>query len=272
MQCPNCGRQVPEYANVCGLCGHRLRAVPQGSVPLPPKVKRGVPGWVWGLVGGVVVVVVVVVVVGVLLATGVISLPGRRTTAPPAIPTPVPQPTLPPLATLPVPTPTMAVVASPTSRPSPTVTPHVAATSPPQKTVSPSPTEPPPETVPPTPTQWLPPTDTPTPEVTPLTVTPTPTTPVSAGPLDFSEPTTLDHWQPLSDGKYECKIILHITGGVPPYTVHHDVAVFTTWETNPEIVFTAHGCGAVVHTVKVESADGQVVSHDYWILAPWCEG
>ena len=274
MRCPYCGSEVPDTARACGHCGQWLAVGPAVPPPAAVPPKRSLPGWVWGLVGGaIVVVVVVVVVVGVLLAMGVISLPGRQTAAPPAIPTPVPQPTLPPIATLPVPTPTTVVVASPTSRPSPTVTPHVKVTSPPQKTVPPPPTEPPPERLPPTSTQWFPPTGTSAPKATPLTATPTPTTPVSTGPLDFPVPTMLDHWQqPLPDGKYECKIVLHITGGAPPYTVHHDVAVFTTWETNPEIVFTAHGCGAIVHTIKVESADGQVVSHGYWILAPWCGG
>jgi len=64
---------------------------------------------------------------------------------------------------------------------------------------------------------------------------------------------------------------LQITGGAPPYTVHHDLDVFTTWESKPAIVFMAHGCGAMVHTIKVESADGQTVADDYWILPPWCE-
>jgi len=81
----------------------------------------------------------------------------------------------------------------------------------------------------------------------------------------------LDHWQPLADGGHECKIVLRITGGAPPYTVHHDLDVFTTWETNPAIIFTAHGCGALVHTIIVETADGQSVKHDYWIPAPWCQ-
>jgi hypothetical protein len=36
-------------------------------------------------------------------------------------------------------------------------------------------------------------------------------------------------------------------------------------------VFTARDCGALVHTIRVESADGQNVEHDYWIQAPWCE-
>lgn len=151
------------------------------------------------------------------------------------------------------------------------VTPSISPTSPPQETPPPPPTETPLETAP---TPVLPAaTNTPlTPTATPSpTATPTPTPPISTGPLDFTRPTRLDHWHPLPDGKYECQIILQITGGAPPYTVHHDLDVFTTWETNPALVFTAHGCGAIVHTIKVESADGQTVIHDYYISAPWCE-
>ena len=114
------------------------------------------------------------------------------------------------------------------------------------------------------------------PTVTPLTptttITPTETTtPISTGPLDFPAPTELDSWQPLAGGKFECQIILQITGGAPPYTVHHDLDVFETWQNRPPIVFTAHGCGAIVHTIMVESGDGQTVTHDYWISAPWCQ-
>jgi hypothetical protein len=128
----------------------------------------------------------------------------------------------------------------------------------------------------PTATQEPPPSPSPLPTVTPFTstttITPTETTtPVSAGPLDFPAPTRLDNWQPLSDDRYECQIILQITGGAPPYIVHHDLEVFETWDNRPAIVFTAHGCGAIVHTIKIESADGQTVTHDYWISAPWCE-
>jgi len=148
-----------------------------------------------------------------------------------------------------------------------TATPYVLATLPPQETVSPPAAEPPPETLLPTPTQWFPPTL----EATPPAVTSTPTTPVSAGPLDFPEPTRLDHWQSLPDGEYRCKIILHITGGAPPYTIHHDLDVFTTWETNPMIVFKARGCSGITHTIIVESADGQSVKHKYWMPAPWCQ-
>jgi len=167
----------------------------------------------------------------------------------------------------------------PTPTPSPllpTMTPHILPTLPPQ------------ETLPPTPTQWFPPTHTPVPptptEATPTpippsatntplqpTETPTPTLPVSTGPLDFTRPERLDRWQLLSDAEYECEIVLEITGGAPPYTVHHDLNAFTTWETSPVLTFTARECGAIVHTIKVESADGQTAIHDYWIPPPWCE-
>ncbi|MDY6877680.1 MAG: hypothetical protein SWK90_15975 [Chloroflexota bacterium] len=155
--------------------------------------------------------------------------------------------------------------------PSPTMTPYVPVTLSPQETMPSLPTESPTETLLPTPTQWFPPTYTPTPEVTQLAATPTLTTTASTGPLNFSEPKTLDHWHSLSDGEYECKIILHVTGGAYPYTIHHDLDVFTVWEGKPEVVFTARGCSALVHTIIVESADGQSVKHDYWIPAPWCQ-
>ena len=80
----------------------------------------------------------------------------------------------------------------------------------------------------------------------------------------------LDHWQQLPEDEYECTMILQITGGVSPYTVLHDLDVLTTWETNPAIVFKARGCVRIVHTITVESADGQNVSHDYAITPPWC--
>ena len=83
-------------------------------------------------------------------------------------------------------------------------------------------------------------------------------------------PARLDSWRSLSDGRQEATIILRITGGAPPYTIHHDLDVFTTWETNPAIVFKARGCIRIVHTITVESADGQSVSHDYAIAPPWC--
>ena len=96
-------------------------------------------------------------------------------------------------------------------------------------------------------------------------------TPASTGPLDFPEPTRLDGWHSLADGTNEATIVVHITGGAPPYTVCHDLEVFVTEETNPAIVFQAQGCSALVHTIIVESADGQSAKHDYWIPPPWCE-
>jgi len=111
----------------------------------------------------------------------------------------------------------------------------------------------------------------PTEPSTPSTARPTPAPPVSTGPLDFPEPARLDDWRPLPNGRYEATIILRITGGAPPYTIHHDTDVFTTDQMAPPIVFEAIGCSALVHTIVVESADGQSARHDYWIRPPWCE-
>jgi len=145
----------------------------------------------------------------------------------------------------------------------PAETTEAAPTSPTQETPSP-----PPEATP-TPTPQ-PATETPSPTPTP-TEEPAPTQPVSTGPLDFPVPARLDHWRPLDDVEQEATIILRITGGAPPYTVYHDqVLVTTTWNTDPAIVFQARGCSALVHTITVESADGQSVQHKYWIPAPWC--
>ena len=164
--------------------------------------------------------------------------------------------------------------ATPTSQaPPPSATSYVPTASPPQETALPTPTGTLPEATPtsaPSATTETTPTSVSATAAPPPTATPTPTPPISAGPLDFIRPAGLDHWENLPDGRYECKIILQITGGAPPYTVHHDLDVFTTWESKPVIVFMAHGCGAMVHTIKVESADGQTVADDYWISPPWC--
>jgi len=158
----------------------------------------------------------------------------------------------------------------PTQAPPPTVTPFVPQGA--ETPASPPPTEPSPTPEVPSPT--LPP-PTPTPEVSPTSPPPTPTPPpVSAGPLDFPEPTTIDGYQALPDGGNEVTIIIHITGGAPPFTIHHDVDVFETWERDYPLVFRHDGCTAIVHTITVESADGQTVSHDYWIpveALPWCQ-
>ena len=124
----------------------------------------------------------------------------------------------------------------------------------------------PPATVP-TPTE----TPVPSPYPTPSAGRPTPAPPASTGPLDFPEPTRLDSYRPLSDGGFEATMILRITGGAVPYIVHHDMDTFTAQDPNPAIVFEAQGCSALVHTIIVESADGQRVQHDYWIPPPWCD-
>ena len=170
---------------------------------------------------------------------------------------------------------------TPTQVPSLVGTPDAASPVPAQETPLPSATQVPPEA---TPTTALPtateatateaaPTETPsgTMPPTPSAARPTPAPPVSTGPLDFVVPGRLDAWQPLDNGGYEATIILNITGGAPPYTIHHDLDVFVTEEAAPAIVFEAQGCSALVHTIIVESTDGQSVTHDYWIPVPWCD-
>ena len=148
-------------------------------------------------------------------------------------------------------------------------------TSPPQETESPPPTSVPIEDTatptPPPPTETPSPTPSPTPTPT-ETPPPIPTVPVSTGPLEFPVPWQLDHWRPLENGEMEATIILHISGGAPPYTVYHDQdLVTTTWKTDPAIVFQARACNALVHTIIVESADGQTTRNKYWIPVPWCD-
>jgi len=177
--------------------------------------------------------------IGLVMSILACNAPGPVPPTPSPGVVPSPLPTLPPSETppiLPTQTPTQAA-------PTPT-SPAIVRTLLPTVTELPSPT---------TPTR------------------PTPAAPVSTGPLDFPAPTALDNWQPLPDGEFEATIILHITGGAPPYTIHHDVDVFTTRETHPAIVFRVRGCGGLVHTIRVESADGQSIQHDYWIRAPWCD-
>jgi hypothetical protein len=161
---------------------------------------------------------------------------------------------------------------TPTSQvPSPNATPEMLPSEPPQESPLGSPTEAPPEAtstpVPPATTEAAP---TSTETTPPPATTPRPTPPASGGPLDFPVPARLDSWRHLSDGRQEATIILRITGGAPPYTIHHDLDVFTTWETSPAIVFEAQGCSALVHTIIVESADGQSVKKEYYIPVPWC--
>jgi hypothetical protein len=165
---------------------------------------------------------------------------------------------------------------TPTQVPPLVGTPDAASPVPAQETPLPSATQAPPEATPttalPTATQAAA-TETPsgTRPPTPSAGRPTPAPPVSTGPLDCVVPGRLDAWQTLDNGAYEATIILNITGGAPPYTVHHDLDVFVTEETDPAIIFEARGCSALVHTIIVESTDGQSVTHDYWIPVPWCD-
>ena len=88
------------------------------------------------------------------------------------------------------------------------------------------------------------------------------------GPLDFPAPDHLDHWEPVDDA-YRVTIIVHISGGVAPFMVRHDLETYLTSERDYPLVFTVQGC-TMIHTIAVESSDGQSVSHDYYIEAPWC--
>jgi hypothetical protein len=243
MRCPNCGSQVPDTARACGHCGQWLAAGPAGPPPAATPPKRGVPGWAWGLVGGV----VVAVVAGVLLITGVINLPSRPAAVPPATPVPAPVSTVPPFPTLSVDTPTVvAIEPTHTSTARPTATPSRVAPATPTATTTPT---------------LAPSTSQP--------ASPTAEAPVSAGPLDFPEPTRLDAWEPAQGG-YRATIIVHIEGGAPPFAVYHDLDRFETAERDYPLVFITGGC-TIIRTITVESADGQRVSHDYYIRSPWCD-
>jgi hypothetical protein len=116
---------------------------------------------------------------------------------------------------------------------------------------------------------------TPTPEPV-ATAEPQPTAtpePVSTGPLDFPEPRYIHSWEPLPNGQVRVTLLVQISGGAPPFTVRHDIEAFQTSERDYLLVFDRAGCAGMAHTITVESADGQSVSHDYWIgaeLQPWC--
>jgi len=111
----------------------------------------------------------------------------------------------------------------------------------------------------------------PGPTATPIAggATATAETPAGGGPLDFPVPAHLDTWEGV-EGAHRATLTVHISGGVPPFIVHHDLDTFITSERSYILVFTAHGC-TIVHTITVESADGQEVSHGYYIEAPWCD-
>lgn len=158
----------------------------------------------------------------------------------------------------------------------PTVTPFVPAT---EEQPSATPTTE--AVVQPTiePTQTMQPPATTAATVTPTTqpTTPpsrTPAAPPSAGPLDFRVPEWIDGYDALPDGRYRVYVTIHISGGAPPFTVRQEGQVVAeSWQRDVQFNFERGGCAAIVYTVIVNSADGQSVSHDYWIgtdKQPWC--
>ncbi len=177
------------------------------------------------------------------------------------------------LATLACNTPTTRV---PVTAP-PTVTPFVAATEErPTATLSPEPVVGP--TTEPTvqPTETVAPTVGPTarPTVAATATTRPPTVPPSAGPLDFQPPGWIDGYDPLPEGRYRVYVTIHISGGAPPFTVYQENQLVAESSLRDlQFNFERTGCAAIVYTIVVQSADGQRVSHDYWIgvdQQPWC--
>jgi hypothetical protein len=94
--------------------------------------------------------------------------------------------------------------------------------------------------------------------------------PISSGPLDFEAPTRLDAWDKAAGSSYTATIVIHITGGAPPFGVYHDLDKSVTMMRDFAVEFSAGGC-QLVHTITVESADGQQVAHEYFISSPWCD-
>jgi hypothetical protein len=156
----------------------------------------------------------------------------------------------------------------------PTVTPFVPPAE--ETETEPAPTEPPEEPTstpdPEEPTETIPSaTTTPTATVTSEPITPEPTTAPSEGPLNFAIPSTLSDYQPTGEGDYRVTLVIEISGGAPPFTVRHDLEAFETTEREYPIVFRHSGCSAIIHTITVESADGQSATQDYYIPVPWCD-
>ena len=103
------------------------------------------------------------------------------------------------------------------------------------------------------------------------TATPTSEPVESAGPLDFPVPTYLNGWTPVEEGRHRAEIHLNISGGAPPFKVYHDATLMgETGGRFFNLTFVTGGC-TLVHSITVESADGQQVSHNYYIEAPGCD-
>ncbi len=264
---PEYGGGAPEYA------GTPATQVGARGRQAPSRKRAGAPAWLWGIGGlaGVVIVAGIVAVVLIGMGAGGLSLglgggdatltmgaaSADSTETPPATPSPERSPTSsPPPSATDVPEPSPLPTRTPAPEHSPTVE-EIAPTDTPEPTNTP---------VPPTPTSSAPPT-TPPPTLTP-TDEPSPTPPPSEGPLDFPEPTQLDGYENVEGGR-RCLIVVRISGGAPPFQIQHDSFQDTSNEREYLLYFIEGGC-TIVHTIRVDSADGQSLSRQYYISSPWC--
>jgi hypothetical protein len=156
-----------------------------------------------------------------------------------------------------------------------TVTPYAPATSQPQDTRPPeSPGDAPGESaptdvsadstqVPTDPTETF--TPSPPPATSTSAPTKTPTPPVSEGPLDFEEPRWVHAWE-SREGGVLVTVKVKIIGGAPPFTIYLDGGLHDETTVRDYLLkFPAAGCGQIVHTITVESADGQSKTKDFWL-------
>lgn len=79
MYCTNCGSKVSDTAKACTQCGHWLHAGPETA---SRPVRRGPPGWLWPLLGGL------IAIAGVLA----LAIPPLTRAVSPSYPAPVIQP------------------------------------------------------------------------------------------------------------------------------------------------------------------------------------
>ncbi|MBN1814634.1 MAG: hypothetical protein JXA14_22530 [Anaerolineae bacterium] len=159
-----------------------------------------------------------------------------------------------------------------------TVTPYAPATAqsqdaPPPESPTDVPSESAPTEVPAEPTETF--TPSPPPATSTSAPTKTPTPPVSEGPLDFEEPHWVHAWEPREGGGVLVTVKVKIIGGAPPFTIYYDGGLHgESIEREYLLQFPAAGCGQIVHTITVESADGQSKSDDFWLggdLLLWCD-
>jgi hypothetical protein len=82
-------------------------------------------------------------------------------------------------------------------------------------------------------------------------------------------------WEPRAGGGVLVTVKVQIIGGAPPFTVYYDGGFHGTSTQREYLLdFPAQGCGQIVHTITVESADGQSKADDFWLggdLLLWCD-